>query len=73
MALLVYWLLGLAWSGMLGCEVNFWGGGFWLVLLAGLILCKVWKGLVSYVVFCVSNFKYLHSLATLAVSLVVFV
>ena len=27
MALLVYWLLGLAWSGMLGCEVNFWGGG----------------------------------------------
>jgi len=32
--LLVYWLLGLAWSGMLGCEVNFWRGGsgwfYWL-------------------------------------------
>ena len=65
-----------AWFGLVR-HVGVWGEflerGVWLVLLAGLILCKVWKGLVSYVVFCVSNFKYLHSLATLAVSLVVFV
>ena len=43
-----------SWFGLVRC-VGVWGEflgmGVWSVLLAGLILCKVWKGLVSYVCF----------------------